>query len=59
MLAPEVVQALVEHCSACGKPDRIERCVLHLDVLGLDLDQVREGSRGQGRWGDGKKIMDR
>ena len=40
VLAPEVVQALVEHCSALGRPDRVERCVLHLDVTSLDLDQV-------------------
>ena len=44
VLPPEVVQALVEHCSALGRPDRVERCVLHLDVTSLDLDQVGGGS---------------
>ena len=34
-------QALVSHCAVgLGRPDRVERCVLHLDVASLDLDQV-------------------
>ncbi|GAX83579.1 hypothetical protein CEUSTIGMA_g11004.t1 [Chlamydomonas eustigma] len=40
VLVPEVVQALVEHCAELGCPERVERCVLHMDVLSLDLDQV-------------------
>ncbi len=45
-LAPEAVQALVEHfATGAGgavppQPQRVERCVLHLDVFTLDLDQV-------------------
>jgi hypothetical protein len=39
-LAPEVVQALVEHFSAAGAPHRMERCVIKLDVLSLDLNQL-------------------
>ncbi len=50
-LAPEVVQALVEYfatpaaATATGaprgpQPQRVERCVLHLDVFSLDLNQV-------------------
>lgn len=64
-LAPEVVQALVEHFTAApggraqpGAPQppqaaageegaaRVERCVLHLDVLSLDLNQVGGPSYG-------------
>ncbi len=50
-LAPEVVQALVEYFAAPAaatatgaprgpQPQRVERCVLHLDVFSLDLNQV-------------------
>eukprot|EP00775_Hariotina_reticulata_P011041 gene11041-11196_t len=47
-LAPEVMQALVEHFAAAGAPARVERVVLHLSISSLDLDQVIrlcEGSR--------------
>ncbi len=40
MLPPEVMHALVEHFAAAGQPGRVERCVLHINVLSLDLDQV-------------------
>jgi hypothetical protein len=40
VLPPEVVQALVEHMSGAQDPQRVERCVLHLDVYSLDLNQV-------------------
>lgn len=46
-LPPEVVQALVEHCAVeLGRPDRVECCVLHLDVFSLDLDQVGKEVQG-------------
>ena len=35
-----VLQALVEHCSASGMPEAVERCVLHLDIASLDIHQV-------------------
>ncbi|GIM15059.1 hypothetical protein Vretimale_17920 [Volvox reticuliferus] len=39
--APELVQALVDHLAGgLGRPDRVERCVLHFDITSLDLDQV-------------------
>lgn len=46
--APELVQALVEHLACVlRRPDRVERCVLHFDIMALDLDQVGAG-RGAG-----------
>ena len=39
-IAPEVVQALVEHFSEKGQPDIVERCVVHMDIASLDLNQV-------------------
>lgn len=39
-LAPEVMQALVDHFSALGQPQRVERCVLHMNITSLDLNQV-------------------
>ncbi|KAK9804391.1 hypothetical protein WJX72_010740 [[Myrmecia] bisecta] len=39
-LAPEVMQALVEHFSRSGRPDAVERCVLHMDIASLDFNQV-------------------
>ena len=39
-LAPEVMQALVEHFAHSGQLERIERCVLKLDILSLDLNQL-------------------
>lgn len=35
------MQALVEHCVAAGRPEDVERCVLKMDLLSLDLNQVR------------------
>ena len=34
------LQALVEHYSAAGHPEVVERAVLHMDVASLDLNQV-------------------
>lgn len=39
-VAPEVMQALVEHCVAAGLEERLEACVLKMDLLSLDLNQV-------------------
>ncbi len=39
-VAPEAMQALVQHFSASGELHRVERCVLHMDIMSLDLDQV-------------------
>jgi hypothetical protein len=40
------MQALVEHFAAKGEPERVERCVLHLSIASLDLDQVRAPAGG-------------
>lgn len=37
----QVMQALVEHFAAAGRPEAVERCVLKMDLLSLDLNQVR------------------
>ena len=39
-LAPEVMQALVEHFAQSGQHDRVERCVIKLDILSLVLNQL-------------------
>lgn len=39
-LPPEVMQALVEHYSEKGWLQRIEQCVLHMDIGSLDFNQV-------------------
>ncbi|KAL4853637.1 Vacuolar protein sorting-associated protein 8 [Chlorella vulgaris] len=39
-VAPEVMQALVEHCVAAGLEERLEACVLKMDLLSLDLNQL-------------------
>lgn len=38
-LPPEVMQSLVEHFVQQGRPAAIERCVLHMDIASLDLNQ--------------------
>eukprot|EP00873_Tetraselmis_striata_P039405 jgi/Tetstr1/459669/TSEL_005024.t1 len=40
VLEPEPLQDLVNHFVAEGKPERVERCVLHLNVATLDLNRV-------------------
>ncbi len=35
------MQALVEHFAAAWRPEAVERCVLKMDLLSLDLNQVR------------------
>ncbi|KAK4425213.1 Vacuolar protein sorting-associated protein 8 [Sesamum alatum] len=39
-LPPEIMQALVEHYSKRGWLQRIEQCVLHMDILSLDFNQI-------------------
>ena len=39
-LPAEVMQALVEHYASLGEADTIEKCVLHMDVTSLDLNQI-------------------
>eukprot|EP00951_Prasinocladus_malaysianus_P040364 scaffold463206_cov24-Prasinocladus_malaysianus.AAC.1 len=38
-LQPEPLQDLVEFFVAEGEPERVERCVLHLNVVTMDLNQ--------------------
>lgn len=47
--SPQVMQALVEHFVAAGQPEEVERCVLKMDLLSLDLNQVLRW--GAGVWG--------
>ncbi|KAL2478611.1 transducin family protein/WD-40 repeat family protein [Forsythia ovata] len=39
-LPPAIMQALVEHYSGKGWLQRVEQCVLHMDILSLDFNQV-------------------
>lgn len=39
-LGAQVMQALVEHFVSLGQAERVERCVLKMDILSLDLNQV-------------------
>ncbi|XP_022861232.1 vacuolar protein sorting-associated protein 8 homolog isoform X2 [Olea europaea var. sylvestris] len=39
-LPPAIMQALVEHYSEKGWLQRVEQCVLHMDILSLDFNQV-------------------
>ncbi|RYR24196.1 hypothetical protein Ahy_B02g057703 isoform A [Arachis hypogaea] len=39
-LPPEIMQELVEHYSAKGWLQRVEQCVLHMDISSLDFNQV-------------------
>ncbi|KAK4743512.1 hypothetical protein SAY87_001513 [Trapa incisa] len=39
-LPPEIMQALVEHYSSRGWLERVEQCVLHMDISSLDFNQV-------------------
>ncbi|KAM3016981.1 hypothetical protein FF2_000930 [Malus domestica] len=39
-LPPEIMQALVEHYSCKGWLQRVEQCVLHMDISSLDFNQV-------------------
>ncbi|KAL6982167.1 hypothetical protein U1Q18_023780 [Sarracenia purpurea var. burkii] len=39
-LPPEIMQALVEHYCTKGWLQRVEQCVLHMDISSLDFNQV-------------------
>ncbi|KAM3381430.1 hypothetical protein P3S68_007003 [Capsicum galapagoense] len=39
-LPPEIIQVLVKHYSTKGWLRRVEQCVLHMDMLSLDFNQV-------------------
>lgn len=43
-----MLQALVDYFMHQGQATRVERAVLHLDVVSLDLDQVARGCRRYG-----------
>ncbi|KAF8412055.1 hypothetical protein HHK36_000008 [Tetracentron sinense] len=50
-LPPEIMQALVEHHSSKGWLQRIEQCVLHMDISSLDFNQVVKLCREHGLYG--------
>ncbi|CAN8308812.1 unnamed protein product [Cochlearia groenlandica] len=50
-LPPEIMQALVEHYSRKGWLQRIEQCVLHMDISSLDFNQVVRICREHGLYG--------
>jgi hypothetical protein len=52
----QVVQALVERFASLGQPERVERCVLHLDLMSLDLDQVRARAPALGCFFAGLRV---
>ncbi|XP_010054136.2 vacuolar protein sorting-associated protein 8 homolog [Eucalyptus grandis] len=47
-LPPEIMQALVEHYSSKGWLQRVEQCVLHMDISSLDFNQVVKLCREHG-----------
>ncbi|KAI4341368.1 hypothetical protein MLD38_026099 [Melastoma candidum] len=47
-LPPEIMQALVEHYSSRGWLQRVEQCVLHMDISSLDFNQVVKLCREHG-----------
>ncbi|KAK6285862.1 hypothetical protein POUND7_012041 [Theobroma cacao] len=50
-LPPEIMQALVEHYSSKGWLQRVEQCVLHMDISSLDFNQVVILCREHGLYG--------
>ncbi|KAG9455232.1 hypothetical protein H6P81_008136 [Aristolochia fimbriata] len=50
-LPPEIMQALVEHYSSKGWLQRVEQCVLHMDISSLDFNQVVKLCREHGLYG--------
>ncbi|KAM7277027.1 hypothetical protein ACFE04_018893 [Oxalis oulophora] len=50
-LPPEIMQALVEHYSSKGWLQRVEQCVLHMDISSLDFNQVVILCREHGLFG--------
>ncbi|KAK8969694.1 hypothetical protein KSP40_PGU002021 [Platanthera guangdongensis] len=50
-LPPEIMQALVEYYSSKGWLERVEQCVLHMDISSLDFNQVVKLCREHGLYG--------
>ncbi|KAJ3693979.1 hypothetical protein LUZ60_009459 [Juncus effusus] len=50
-LLPEIMQALVEHYSEKGWLQRVEQCILHMDISSLDFNQVVRLCREHGLYG--------
>ncbi|KAK9713635.1 hypothetical protein RND81_06G041400 [Saponaria officinalis] len=50
-LPPEIMQALVEHYNCKGWLQRVEQCVLHMDISSLDFNQVVRLCRENGLYG--------
>ncbi|XVF22283.1 hypothetical protein REPUB_Repub12eG0159800 [Reevesia pubescens] len=50
-LPPEILQALVEHYSSKGWLQRVEQCVLRMDISSLDFNQVIILCREHGLYG--------
>ncbi|KAI3843581.1 hypothetical protein MKX03_022406 [Papaver bracteatum] len=50
-LPPEIMQALVEHYSSKGWLQRVEQCVLRMDISSLDFNQVVRLCREHGLYG--------
>ncbi|KAL6629749.1 hypothetical protein ACP70R_029514 [Stipagrostis hirtigluma subsp. patula] len=50
-LPPEIMQALVEHYSGKGWLQRVEQCILHMDISSLDFNQVVKLCREHGLYG--------
>ncbi|KAF6159617.1 hypothetical protein GIB67_034579 [Kingdonia uniflora] len=50
-LPPEIMQALVEHYNSKGWLQRVEQCVLHMDISSLDFNQVVRLCREHGLYG--------
>ncbi|KNA19535.1 hypothetical protein SOVF_060920 [Spinacia oleracea] len=50
-LPPEIMQALVEHYNGKGWLQRVEQCVLHMDISSLDFNQVVRLCRENGLYG--------
>lgn len=50
-LPPEIMQALVQHYSSKGWLQRVEQCVLHMDISSLDFNQVVKLCREHGLYG--------
>ncbi|KAF7104037.1 hypothetical protein CFC21_104966 [Triticum aestivum] len=50
-LPPEIMQALIEHYSGKGWLQRVEQCILHMDISSLDFNQVVRLCREHGLYG--------
>ncbi|XP_062218041.1 uncharacterized protein LOC133918267 [Phragmites australis] len=50
-LPPEIMQALVEHYGGKGWLQRVEQCILHMDISSLDFNQVVRLCREHGLYG--------